>query len=336
VQSDLYSLGVVLYQLVVGDLTSVVTSDWPEDVADPHLREDIRRCVAGRPEKRFATARELAIQLRGIENRQIETASATAAAAQARTRSDTKRRRGFIAIMIGLAMVMGLTIRLVTQETELIAFFLYISALWFSFAHVFAFASVAERFSGSPLGPSFRSVLLLFATLTVLAAVPSCVFLALARLDGSALLQICALIGMCSSAVGIALATLSFVRALSALAVVFSAWIVALVVTSGFVVKPTQMPRHYKQVSQFSPTFAAQTLIDTSFIYNRSLVGEINEDHYQAIRNLGAQDPENRTADDRFVDLRPATLGVCTLFLWGVGGTAVAGWRSRRILLRDP
>lgn len=80
VQSDLYSMGVVLYQLVVADFSQPVTTDWARAVPDAVLQEDLHRCFAGRPEERFRDARELAGHLRSISARREARAEASRAA----------------------------------------------------------------------------------------------------------------------------------------------------------------------------------------------------------------------------------------------------------------
>jgi serine/threonine protein kinase/class 3 adenylate cyclase len=102
-QSDIYSLGVLLYQMLVGDLHRPLATDWPDEIADPLVRADVRRCVAGDPSKRFAQASELAANLHALDQRQVAW-EAEAAAAAARERK--AYRKGLLrASAIGAAIL---------------------------------------------------------------------------------------------------------------------------------------------------------------------------------------------------------------------------------------
>ncbi len=68
-QSDIYALGVMLYQAVVGDFSRALAPGWERDVADPLVREDIAASVEGRPEKRLADASVLAQRLGSLDAR---------------------------------------------------------------------------------------------------------------------------------------------------------------------------------------------------------------------------------------------------------------------------
>jgi len=70
IQADLYALGVLLYQMAFGDLTHPLAPGWRRDIADPILAEDIAQIVDGSPERRPASASEIAERLRGLEERQ--------------------------------------------------------------------------------------------------------------------------------------------------------------------------------------------------------------------------------------------------------------------------
>ncbi|MBN8888005.1 MAG: winged helix-turn-helix domain-containing protein [Rudaea sp.] len=69
VKSDLYALGVLLFQLVAGDLRRPLSAGWEADVSDPLLREDIGACANGNPALRLEAARTLAVRLRTLDER---------------------------------------------------------------------------------------------------------------------------------------------------------------------------------------------------------------------------------------------------------------------------
>jgi TolB-like protein/class 3 adenylate cyclase/Flp pilus assembly protein TadD len=108
-QSDLYSLGVVLYQLVVGDLTRPMTIDWDKRVDDALLRQDLLGCLAGEPEDRFSRAAALAGQLQGYRKRQAEQARQRAEAAEEQRlarQSAVHRRKVGVGTCLVLAMML--------------------------------------------------------------------------------------------------------------------------------------------------------------------------------------------------------------------------------------
>jgi serine/threonine-protein kinase len=71
-QADIYALGVVLYQVVVGDLTRALAPGWRRDVEDELLGDDIAVAVDGSPQRRIANALRIAERLRSLESRRAE------------------------------------------------------------------------------------------------------------------------------------------------------------------------------------------------------------------------------------------------------------------------
>lgn len=68
-RSDIYALGVISYQLVVGDLRRPLAPGWERDIDDPLLREDIALAADVNPEHRLGDAIRLAERLRGLPQR---------------------------------------------------------------------------------------------------------------------------------------------------------------------------------------------------------------------------------------------------------------------------
>lgn len=82
VQSDIYALGVLLYQLAAGDLGRALGMGWERDVPDELLREDIAACVARDPALRPNSALELSRRLLALEERRAERRSVQLRAAR--------------------------------------------------------------------------------------------------------------------------------------------------------------------------------------------------------------------------------------------------------------
>jgi non-specific serine/threonine protein kinase len=72
VRSDLFALGMLLYQLLQGDLKRPMPPDWAAGVDDPLLREDILAATAGDPLQRLGSVSELAARLRNLELRRAQ------------------------------------------------------------------------------------------------------------------------------------------------------------------------------------------------------------------------------------------------------------------------
>ena len=67
--SDGYSLGVVLFQILLGDFRQSVTIDWRESIGDPILESDLALCLSGNPLDRFTQAHQFAENLRTVPMR---------------------------------------------------------------------------------------------------------------------------------------------------------------------------------------------------------------------------------------------------------------------------
>ncbi|PZQ23774.1 MAG: hypothetical protein DI569_03405 [Sphingopyxis macrogoltabida] len=93
VKSDIYAIGLILYQLAVGDFGAALAPGWEARVADPLLRDDIARAAAGDPADRFESAGALADRLERLDARRAEAArDAERAAGRAEQKRAEDRR----------------------------------------------------------------------------------------------------------------------------------------------------------------------------------------------------------------------------------------------------
>ena len=129
-RSDVYALGILLWQLVVGDLRRPLAPGWEREVVDTVLRADIADCIDGEPTRRLDSASTLALRLRGLDERrrqneqslQREAAATELSGRMARARG---RRRWQLALSaalgLGLAISGVMYARLLQSQAQAIA-----------------------------------------------------------------------------------------------------------------------------------------------------------------------------------------------------------------------
>jgi len=108
-RTDIYALGVLTYQLVIGNFRRPLAPGWERHVPDELLREDIAAMVAGDPAARVENADEVARRLRTLEDRrEARRREREAAEAARRAREELARARRRRRILAGVAGVLAL------------------------------------------------------------------------------------------------------------------------------------------------------------------------------------------------------------------------------------
>ena len=71
-RSDVYALGVILYQVLCGDMQAPLSLGWEEHILDPLLRDDIEAACQLNPDRRLSSPAELAQRLERLPERRAE------------------------------------------------------------------------------------------------------------------------------------------------------------------------------------------------------------------------------------------------------------------------
>lgn len=69
-KGDIYALGILFYQLMIGDLRRPITPGWERDISDPVLIHEIARMADVQPDHR-PSARHVALQLRNLDKLRV-------------------------------------------------------------------------------------------------------------------------------------------------------------------------------------------------------------------------------------------------------------------------
>lgn len=124
IQSDVYALGLILYQLLVADVRRPMAPGWENEIGDPLLAADIGAATHGDPAKRLNNVPELTARLRSLGARRDTLRDTEAALARARSAEQAlerwhARRPWVLAALI--AMVLGLLVSVSLYRRERLA-----------------------------------------------------------------------------------------------------------------------------------------------------------------------------------------------------------------------
>jgi DNA-binding winged helix-turn-helix (wHTH) protein/serine/threonine protein kinase/tetratricopeptide (TPR) repeat protein len=92
--SEVYALGVLLYQLAAGDFRKPLAPGWEADIADPLLRQDIADAACGDPQRRLKSVSALLERVTGLDRRHNERRDLEIRAERARAAEWRRLRAG--------------------------------------------------------------------------------------------------------------------------------------------------------------------------------------------------------------------------------------------------
>ena len=245
--------------------------------------------------------------------------------------------RNFL-ILIGQPVIIAALVCWVSNDRALILFFAYLATMWFGCSNaaqeIVKEIAIYRRERLIGIGAHSYLIakihfLIVISSLQAL-VIYGCTLWFEGGRDGSVPWQILALIGTALAGVGIGTAISALVRSVMQAVMIVPLVLIPLIVFSGYTVTPAQMKEASPAVlaiAKLTPTFSAQTVVDTSFLWKRELEGELMRDHGQSLRNL---DPErDLSTGDIYERAKPAWWALSGHALWLLGSYLTA-WLALR------
>ncbi len=241
------------------------------------------------------------------------------------------------AILLGQPIIIGLLVSWVSNDASLALFFAYIASLWFGCSngaqeivreipiyrreHIIGIGRNAYLLSkGAFLGSiTLIQAMLLYATLQ----------LGELGLNGNAGWQIASLASTAVAASGIGLAISSLARSVMQAVMVVPLLLIPMIVLSGYTVPAHSMKKTVVTMSTITPAFAAQRIMDTSFLWRQQIARGTLSDHWVSFRNLNLK--EDLKTGDTYDRWSPGLGALLSLAGWSLStyGIAYAALRTR-------
>ncbi|TXH72399.1 MAG: serine/threonine protein kinase [Lysobacteraceae bacterium] len=124
VKSDVFALGILLYQILSGRVGQPMVSGWETEIGDEFLCDDIRMATHGDPERRLASVSALSDRLRNIGHRRIDAEERRRAQESAlrdkRVLERARARRPFVFALIAV-LALGAATAIWLQQRALAA-----------------------------------------------------------------------------------------------------------------------------------------------------------------------------------------------------------------------
>jgi serine/threonine protein kinase len=116
--ADVYALGVMLYQIVIGEFTKALAPGWDRDVQDDLVRQDIAATVDGAPERRLSAA-QIAERLRQLPERAVARQAELENRERARAALETmRRRRNWAMVVLGALLLLSIGLGVAFERAE--------------------------------------------------------------------------------------------------------------------------------------------------------------------------------------------------------------------------
>ncbi|MDB6153737.1 MAG: ABC-type multidrug transport system, ATPase component [Chthoniobacteraceae bacterium] len=242
--------------------------------------------------------------------------------------------RNFI-ILAGQPLIIAALVSWVTDERALVMFFAYLATLWFGCSNaaqeIVKEIAIYRRERLIGVGPhAYLTSKFLFLTAitgTQALLLYGALIVGEGGRDGSVAWQLAAVLGTALAAVGIGTAISAFSRTVMQAVMIVPLILIPQIVFSGYTVSASGMSDSVLRTSRLMPSFSAQVMMDTSFLWKRKLTGDTISDHGQSYRNL---DPERELgSDDTYERPGPGLKAAMGHGLWAVG-TYLASWVALR------